>query len=70
MGLNPQVIHRVACIASGGLDTLPHNAAVLVGFEVAGLNYKQAYIFMFMESVIIPLVCTVLAVVLASIGLV
>ena len=28
-GINPELLHRVATIASGGLDSLPHNGAVI-----------------------------------------
>lgn len=28
-GIDPQAFHRIASLSSGGLDTLPHNGAVL-----------------------------------------
>ncbi len=39
----PDVLHRVASMASGGLDTLPHNGAVITLLAVTGLTHRQAY---------------------------
>ena len=38
-----QVLHRVASMASGGLDSLPHNGAVITLLAVTGLTHKQSY---------------------------
>jgi H+/gluconate symporter-like permease len=37
------VLHRVAAMASGGMDTLPHNGAVITLLAVTGLTHKQSY---------------------------
>lgn len=37
------VFHRIAAMASGGMDTLPHNGAVITVLAVTGLSHKQAY---------------------------
>jgi len=37
------VLHRVASMASGGMDTLPHNGAVITVLAVCGLTHRQAY---------------------------
>jgi H+/gluconate symporter-like permease len=37
------VLHRVAAMASGGMDTLPHNGAVITLLAVTGLSHRQAY---------------------------
>jgi len=42
-GISPQLLHRVAAMASGGMDTLPHNGAVITLLGIAGLTHKQAY---------------------------
>ena len=70
MGINPQVIHRVACIASTGLDSLPHNSGFMVGFQVTALTYKQAYKHVFVTCTIVPLVLAFVAAFLASLGIV
>lgn len=37
------VFHRIAAMASGGMDTLPHNGAVITVLAVTGLSHKQSY---------------------------
>ncbi|MDB5730578.1 MAG: transporter [Variovorax sp.] len=38
-----EVMHRVASMASGGMDTLPHNGAVITLLAVTGLTHKTSY---------------------------
>ncbi len=42
-GISMEVLHRVAAMASGGMDTLPHNGAVITLLAVTGLTHRQAY---------------------------
>jgi H+/gluconate symporter-like permease len=42
-GIPLQVLHRVASMASGGMDTLPHNGAVITLLAVTGLTHRQSY---------------------------
>ena len=42
-GIPMEVLHRVASVASGGLDTLPHNGAVITLLAVTGLSHRQSY---------------------------
>lgn len=42
-GIPLEVMHRVASMASGGMDTLPHNGAVITVLAVTGLTHRQAY---------------------------
>jgi len=42
-GIPPDVLHRVAAMASGGMDTLPHNGAVITLLAVTGLTHREAY---------------------------
>ena len=42
-GIPLEVLHRVASMASGGMDTLPHNGAVITLLAVTGLTHRQAY---------------------------
>src|SRR5207253_5599116 len=39
----PEVLHRVASMASGGMDTLPHNGAVITLLAVTGLTHRTSY---------------------------
>ena len=43
----PEVLHRVASMASGGMDTLPHNGAIITLLLVCGLTHKQSYLDIF-----------------------
>ena len=38
-----EVLHRVVSMASGGMDTLPHNGAVITLLAVTGLTHKESY---------------------------
>ncbi|MFD1625270.1 GntP family permease [Azospirillum griseum] len=42
-GIPMEVLHRVAAMASGGMDTLPHNGAVITLLGVTGLTHRQSY---------------------------
>jgi H+/gluconate symporter-like permease len=46
------VLHRVASMASGGMDTLPHNGAVITLLAVTGLTHRQAYKDIFAITII------------------
>lgn len=38
-----EVMHRVASMAAGGMDTLPHNGAIITLLAVTGLTHREAY---------------------------
>jgi H+/gluconate symporter-like permease len=42
-GIPLAVLHRVAAMASGGMDTLPHNGAVITLLAVTGLSHRESY---------------------------
>ncbi|RKG36460.1 GntP family permease [Acinetobacter rongchengensis] len=52
MGIPPEVMHRIVAMASGGMDTLPHNGAVITLLAVTGLTHKQSYKDIFAITVI------------------
>ncbi len=51
-GIPMEVLHRVASMASGGMDTLPHNGAVITLLAVTGLTHRQAYKDIFAITII------------------
>jgi H+/gluconate symporter-like permease len=51
-GIPMEVLHRVAAMASGGMDTLPHNGAVITLLAVTGLSHRQSYRDIFAITVI------------------
>ncbi|MDY0237125.1 MAG: GntP family permease [Gudongella sp.] len=67
-GISPEAFHRVASLASGGLDTLPHNGAVLTLLAITGLTHKDSYIDIAVTSLILPVLSSIPAIILASFG--
>ena len=51
-GIPLEVCHRVASMASGGMDTLPHNGAVITLLAVTGLTHRQSYADIFAITII------------------
>jgi H+/gluconate symporter-like permease len=48
----PEVMHRVIAMASGGMDSLPHNGAVITLLAVTGLTHRQSYRDIFAVTII------------------
>ena len=51
-GIPREVLHRIAAMASGGMDTLPHNGAVITLLAVSGLTHRQSYRDIFVVTLI------------------
>jgi H+/gluconate symporter-like permease len=67
LGVQPEALHRVVAIASGGLDSLPHNGYVVTTIRaICKETYAGAYPTMFHLTATIPVAGAVLAVVLFS----
>ena len=64
------MLHRVVAMACGGLDTLPHNGAVVTLLGITQLTHRQSYADIGMVSVIIPIAVTVVGIVLGTMGVV
>ena len=65
MGIEPEVLHRIATMASGGLDSLPHCGTVVALFMIMGLKHREAYRDFAIVTVVVPLVATAATVALA-----
>jgi H+/gluconate symporter-like permease len=65
-----EVLHRVAAMASGGMDTLPHNGAVITLLAVTGLTHKTSYSDIFALTCIKTIALFVVIVVYYLTGLV
>ena len=62
-GLDPGLLHRVAVIGSGTLDTLPHNGAVVTLLAICGSTHRESYkdiVFAGMVGPIISLAAIIL----------
>ncbi|MDV2884458.1 GntP family permease [Alkalihalophilus pseudofirmus] len=69
-GIDPEAFHRVASIASGGLDTLPHNGAVLTLLTITGMSHKDSYKDIFVVGCAIPVLSVIVAIIVGSIGII
>ena len=69
-GMNIEVFHRIATIASGGLDSLPHCGAVLTLLAVTKMTHKDSYNDIGMVTCVIPIVALVVTIILGMIGVV
>ena len=67
--LSPEALHRVASVASGGLDTLPHNGAVITLLSVCGLTHKDSYLDICVNCCIIPTIAVIVCIIFAMIGI-
>jgi len=70
LGISPQVMHRIAAIACGGLDSLPHNGAVITLLGITGMTHKQSYADIGMCTVVIPTIAVIVCIIFASLGVV
>jgi len=52
IGMDPALMHRVAVIGSGTLDSLPHNGAVVTLLSVCGVTHKEGYLDIVMAAVV------------------
>ena len=69
-GVNPEALHRVCSIACGGMDTLPHNGAVITLLSVCGLTHKDSYIDICVTCTILPLFALAVAIIMGMIGII
>jgi H+/gluconate symporter-like permease len=65
-GINPALMHRVAAIGSGTLDSLPHNGAVVTLLAVCGSTHRESYLDIVMVGIVSALIALVAVIVLGS----
>ena len=65
-GIDPELMHRVAVMAAGGLDTLPHSGAVITLLAICGLTHKQSYLNLAMVTIVIPLIAVTAVIILGT----
>ncbi len=52
LGIDPALMHRVAVIGSGTLDSLPHNGAVVTLLAVCGSTHRESYFDIVMVAIV------------------
>ncbi|SEG17459.1 GntP family permease [Billgrantia desiderata] len=65
-GISPDLLHRVTAVATGGLDALPHNGAVITLLSICGLTHRQAYLDIAAVAVVGPIISLILLIVVGS----
>jgi H+/gluconate symporter-like permease len=65
-GIDPALMHRVAVIGSGTLDSLPHNGAVVTLLAVCGSTHRRSYFDIVMAAIAGPILALVIVIILGS----
>jgi len=65
-GIDPSLLHRVAVISAGTLDSLPHNGAVVTLLAVCGTSHRESYRDLAMVAIVGAVVALVAVIVLGS----
>ena len=66
LGIEPALMHRVAVIGAGTLDSLPHNGAVVTLLAVCGSTHGKSYFDIVMVGIVGALLALVAVIVLGS----
>ena len=67
IGLDPALLHRVAVIGSGTLDSLPHNGAVVTLLAVCGSTHRESYRDIVMVGIVGALVALTAVIALGAV---
>ena len=65
-GIDPALMHRVAVIGAGTLDSLPHNGAVVTLLAVCGSTHRESYLDIVVVSIVGALIALAAVIVLGS----
>jgi H+/gluconate symporter-like permease len=66
-GISPDLMHRVAVIGAGTLDSLPHNGAVVTLLAVCGCTHRESYFDIVMAAIVGALIALAAVIVLGSV---
>jgi H+/gluconate symporter-like permease len=66
-GIDPALMHRVAVIGAGTLDSLPHNGAVVSLLAVCGSNHSESYFDIVMVAIVGALLALATVIVLGTV---
>jgi H+/gluconate symporter-like permease len=66
-GLSPALMHRVAVIGSGSLDTLPHNGAIVTLLAVCGKTHRESYLDIVMTGIVTAILALIAVIALGTI---
>jgi H+/gluconate symporter-like permease len=65
-GIDPALLHRIAVMSAGTLDSLPHNGAVVTLLSVCGVTHHESYLDIFMVAIVGALIALAAVIILGS----
>jgi H+/gluconate symporter-like permease len=65
-GIDPALLHRVAVIGAGTLDSLPHNGAVVTLLAVCGSTHRESYLDIVVVAIVGAMIALAAVIVLGS----
>lgn len=60
-GMSLEVFHRISTLSCGGLNTMPHDGAVVTYLDYCGISHKNGYFDMLITSGLIPILVSIIA---------
>jgi H+/gluconate symporter-like permease len=66
-GIDPAIMHRVAVIGAGTLDSLPHNGAVVTLLAVCGSTHRESYLDIVMVAIVSAIIALAAVIALGSV---
>lgn len=65
-GVSPELMHRVATLAAGGFDTLPHCGAIITLLSICRLTHRQSYGHIAAVTMLMPLLALLTVITLGT----
>lgn len=65
-GIDPELLHRIAVMGAGTLDSLPHNGAVVTLLALCGVGHREGYGPLFVVAIVGPILALLLVLALGS----
>ena len=66
-GIDPALLHRIAVLSAGTLDSLPQNGAVVTLLAVCGSTHRESYFDIVMAGIVGPIIALAAVIVLGSV---
>jgi H+/gluconate symporter-like permease len=66
-GIDPSLLHRIAVLSAGTLDSLPQNGAVVTLLAVCGSTHSESYFDIVMAAIVGPIIALAAVIALGSV---
>jgi H+/gluconate symporter-like permease len=66
-GIDPSLLHRIAVLSAGTLDSLPQNGAVVTLLAVCGSTHRESYFDIVMAGIVGPIIALAAVIALGSV---